>query len=106
MKINIQVSLGGADEGSELALILGLDVLESDDSSGLLVDNSTETSLALNNDVRNTHLATESGEEDNELNGVDIVSNDNERSLLGLNESNTVVQTVFDEEGLLGVLET
>lgn len=68
------------------------------------MDNCTETSLALDNDVGNTHLAAESGEENNELDGVNIVSDDDEGSLLSLDEGNGVVQTVLDEERLLGVL--
>ena len=100
----IQVSLGGGDEGSQLALILAIDILEGDDSGGLLVDDGTETGLALDDDVGDTHLAAESGEEDNKLDGVNIVGDDDKGSLLGLDEGNTVVQTVLDEEGLLGVL--
>ena len=69
------------------------------------MDDRAETSLALDNDVRDTHLAAESGEEDDKLDGVDIVSDDDERRLLGLNEGNAVVQAVLDEQGLLGVLQ-
>jgi len=65
------------------------------------VDDGTETSLALDNGVRDTHLAAESGEEDNQLNGVDVVSDQDERSLLVLNETNDVVETVLDVVGLL-----
>ena len=99
-----QVGLGGADEGSELALVLAVDVLEGDDGGGLLVDDRAEAGLALDDDVGDTHLAAERGEEDDELDGVDIVGDDDERRLLGLNEGNAVVETVLDEEGLLGVL--
>ena len=68
------------------------------------MDDRAETGLALDDDVGDTHLAAESGEEDNKLDGVNIVGDDDKGSLLGLDESNTVVQTVLDEEGLLGVL--
>jgi hypothetical protein len=51
-----------------------------------------------------THLPAESGQEDDQLDGVDVVGNDNQRSLLGLDEGDTVVQPVLGEEGLLGVL--
>ena len=101
---HVQVGLCGTDEGSEFTLVLRLNVLESDDGGGLLVDDSTETGLALDDDVGDTHLAAESGEEDNKLDGVNIVGDDDKGSLLGLDEGNTVVQTVLDEEGLLGVL--
>lgn len=70
------------------------------------MDNRAETSLALDNDVGNTHLPAEGGEEDDEFDGVDIVSNDNKGSLLRLNESNTVVETVLDKQGFLGILSS
>ena len=97
----VQVGLGGADKGGEFTLVLALDVLDNKDSSGLLVDDRAETSLALDDDVGDTHLAAESREENNELDGVNIVSDDDEGSLLGLYEGNSVVQTVLDEKGLL-----
>ena len=102
--MNVQIGLGGADEGSEFTLVLRLNVLESNDGGGLLVDDGTETGLALNDDVGDTHLAAEGREEDDELNGVDIVSDDDERRLLGLNEGNSVVEAILDKQRLLGVL--
>ena len=99
-----QVSLRRRDERRELALVLGLDILNREHGGSLLVDDGAETRLALDDDVGDTHLAAERGEEDDELNGVDIVGDDDERRLLGLDERNTVVETVLDEEGLLGVL--
>ena len=101
---NIQVSLGGGDEGSQLALILAVDILEGDDSGGLLVNDRAKTSLALDNDVGDTHLATEGGEEDDELDGVDVVGDDDERRLLRLDQGNGVVETVLDKQRLLGIL--
>ena len=100
----VQVGLGGADEGGELALVLAVDVLEGHNGGGLLVDDRTETGLALDDDVWVTHLAAEGGEEDDELDGVDIVGDDDERCLLGLDEGDAVVQAVLDEVGLLGAL--
>ena len=70
----------------------------------LLVDDCAETSLALDDGVRDTHLLAERRQEDDELDGVDIVGDNNEVGLLRLDESNTVVETVLDEEGLLRVL--
>ena len=100
----LQVGLGGLDEGSELTLVLRADLLDGEDGGGLLVDDRAETGLALDDDVGDTHLAAESGEEDNKLDGVNIVGDDDKGSLLGLDEGNTMVQTVLDEEGLLRVL--
>ena len=73
-----QVGLRGADESSELALVLALDILQGKDSGSLLVHDRTETGLALDDHVGYTHLSAESREEDDKLNGVDIVSNDDE----------------------------
>jgi hypothetical protein len=66
------------------------------------VDDRSETGLALHNGIRHTHLAAEGGKEDNELDGVDIVGDEDERSLLVLNEADNVVETVLDGVGLLG----
>ena len=98
---NSQVGFGSADEGGELALVLTLDVLEGQDSSGLLVDDRAETSLALDDDIRDAHLATQRREEDDEFDGVDIVCNNDEGSLLGFDKGNNMVETVFDKERLL-----
>lgn len=68
----------------------------------LLVNNSSKTSLTLNNSVRDTHLAAKSGQEDNQLNGVNVVSNQDKGSLLVLDEADNVVKTVLDVVGLLG----
>jgi hypothetical protein len=51
-----EVGLGGGNEGSKSLLVLGSDVLEGDDGGGLLVDDRTETSLVLDDDVWNAHL--------------------------------------------------
>lgn len=66
------------------------------------MNDCAETCLALDNDVRDTHLAAESGQEDNQLNGVDIVGDQDQGGLLVLNQTNNVVKTVLDSVGLLG----
>ena len=68
------------------------------------MDNRPEARLALDDDVRNAHLAAESGEEDDELDGVDVVRDDDEVRLLRLDERDDVVEAVLDEEGLLRIL--
>ena len=103
-RFDAQVGLRRADEGGELTLVLTLDVLDAQDSSSLLVNDRAETSLPLHNDVGNTHLAAECGEEDDELDGVDIMSNDDKRCLLGLDEGDGVVETLLDKQRLLGIL--
>lgn len=66
------------------------------------MDNGTETGLALDDGVGDTHLAAKSGQEDDQLNGVDIVGDEDEGSLLVLNQADDVVETVLDGVGLLG----
>jgi len=99
-----EVSLGSTDQSRELLLVLAFDVLEGEDSGGLFVDYCPESGLALDDDIWDTHLAAQGGEENNELDGVDVVGDDDERGFLGFNEGDGVVKTVLCEEGLLGVL--
>lgn len=83
-----QVSLGRANEGCKLALILrvAVNILQSEDRSSLLVDHrdGAEMGFALDDHIGDTHLAAKSEEEDDQLNGVDIVGNDDEGRLLVL----------------------
>ena len=99
-----QVGLGSAHDGGQLALVLALDVLNGQDRSGLLVDNFSKAGLALDDDVGNTHLSAEGWEVDNKFNWVDIMGDDDQRGLLGLNQSNGMVETVLDEQGFLRFL--
>lgn len=80
-------------ELGELALVFGAHFGQGKNSSSLLVDDSAESGLALDDSVRDTHLAAESGKEDDQLDGVDVVSNEHERRLLVLNEADNVVET-------------
>lgn len=65
------------------------------------MDDSSETGLALDDGIGDAHLAAESGQEDDQLNGVDIVGDEDERGLLVLDEADNVVETVLDDVGLL-----
>jgi hypothetical protein len=98
------VGLGGGDEVGESLRVLGSDIGDSDNGRGLLAGDETETCLALDNHVGDAHLSAEGGEEDDELDGVDVVGNDDELGLLGLDEGDDVVETVLGEDGLLRVL--
>jgi hypothetical protein len=94
--------LDSGDELGKLVLVLGADLGDGEDSGGLLVDDRSETGLALDDGVRDTHLLAKRGKEDDELNGLDIVGDEDERSLLVLNQADDVVETVLDGVGLLG----
>lgn len=67
----------------------------------LLVDDGTETGLALDDGVGDTHLAAESRKEDDKLDRVNVVGDQDESRLLGLDEGDNVVETVLDDVGLL-----
>lgn len=95
------VSVDGGDEGGETRLVLITDLGEGNGGGGLLVDEGTETRLALDNAVGDTHLAAESRKPEDELNGVNIIGNDDKGGLLGLDKGSNVVDTVLDKEGLL-----
>lgn len=66
------------------------------------MDNGAKTGLALDDSVGDTHLLAERRKENNELDGVDVVGDEDQRSLLVLNQANNVVETVLDSVGLLG----
>lgn len=51
------------------------------------------------------HLLAEGREEDDELDRVNVVGNDDEVGLLGLDERHDVVEARLDEVGLLGLVE-
>ena len=57
--------------------------------------------FTLHDDVGNAHLAAQGWEEDDELDGVDVVRDDNKRGFLSFDEGD---EAVLDEEGFLGVL--
>lgn len=95
------VDLDSRDQLGEFSLVLGLDLSESENRGSLATDDGTETGLTLDDGVRDTHLAAESGKEDDEFDRVDIVGDDDEVGLLVLDQRNDVVQSRLDEEGLL-----
>lgn len=66
------------------------------------MNNRTQASLALDDGVGDTHLAAEGGQEDDQLDGVDVVGNQDQGGLLVLNQTDDVVQAVLDGVGLLG----
>jgi len=93
--------LDSLDQLGELRLVLRSDLGQSNDGGSLLVHKSTESGLALDDGVWDTHLSAESWEEDDQLNWVNIVWNENQRSLLVLDETDNVVETVLDGIWLL-----
>lgn len=97
----IVVGLDTGNEGSKLLLVLRLDLSDGNAGGSLLVDQSSETALALDDGEGDSHLAAESGHPDNQLNGLNVVGNQNQLSLLGLNQGSDVVKTELGNDGLL-----
>ena len=93
--------LDGLDQLRQLSLVLRADLGQGEDSGGLLVDDRAESGLALDDGVWDAHLAAERWEEDNQLNWVNIVGDEDQRSLLVLNQADDVVETVLDGVWLL-----
>ncbi len=101
---DLQVGFCSGHEGGELLVVLTSNVLESQDGSGLRVNEGSETGLALDNDIWDPHLAAKGRKEDNEFDRVNIISDNDEVGLLGFDEGDAVIKTVFDEQRLLGLL--
>lgn len=65
------------------------------------MDDSAEPGLALDDGVRDTHLAAQSRQEDDQLDRVDVVGDQDQRRLLVLDKADDVVQAVLDDVRLL-----
>ena len=60
-------------------------------------------SITFNESEGDVVLSAELGKEDNEFDGINVVSDDNELSFLVLNKSGDVIKSVLDDNGLLGL---
>jgi hypothetical protein len=58
---DIQIRFSRTDKSSELTLVLTPHLLKSNNGGSLLVYDSAKTSLAFDDNIRNTHLAAECG---------------------------------------------
>lgn len=64
------------------------------------MDELTESCLALDESEGDTLLSAELGQEHHHLEGVNIMSDDDELGLVGFNEFGNVVETEFQNYGL------
>jgi len=88
-------------QSNEILSVLLLGSLESEASASLLVNHSSQSRLSLDDDVRDSHLSAKSGQPNDQLNRVNIVSDDDELGLLLLNGIRDLRKSI-DEIGLLG----
>jgi len=98
----VEVGLDGLNQFVERAAIVGLNRGESEASAGLPPGDASEPGFVLDDAVGDAHLAAKGGEEQNELNGIDIVGNDDELSLLFLDKPRHVVDSLTDDGSALG----
>lgn len=66
------------------------------------MNDSSETGLAFDNGIRNTHFPAQSRKEDDQLDGVDIIRDEYQACLLILDQTNNVVQTILDDIRFFG----
>lgn len=100
-----QIGLRSGNEGGELAIILTTNLLDGNNGCRLLVDDRSEASLSLDDDVWDTHFSTQSRKVNDEFDGVDVMRDNDERCLLGLDQSNDVVETIFRIDGFFCALQ-
>jgi hypothetical protein len=93
--------LDGLNQLRQFRLVLRSDLSQSNNSSGLLVDDRAESCLALDDSIRNTHLTAEGWQEDDQLNGVNIVGDEDQSCLLVLNQADDMVETILGSIRLL-----
>lgn len=86
----------------KLSFVCLINASQADSSSRLHVHKSSETSLVLDNHVRNLHLTAEGGQPQNEFNGVNVIGNEHKLSLLLFNQSRHMLQTILDLVRSLG----
>lgn len=105
----VELSSEVLGEEFQILIVLLSDFSECDAGSGLVMDELSESCLSLDETERNSLLSAKSGEEDQHLNGVDVVSHNNELGFTFFDEGGNVVQTELDHNGLgslLGVSTT
>ncbi len=102
----VLIELGAEVLGEELKVLVVFlaDFGDGNTGSGGLVDEFAEACLTLDESVGDTLLSAESRKEDEELEGVNIVSHDDELGLALLNQLGNVVKTELEDNWLSGLL--
>ena len=102
----VLVELSAEVLGEELKILVVFlaDLSEGDAGSGLGVDQLSESSLTLDEGIGDSLLSAESGQEDEELDGVNVVSHNDELSLTLLDEFGNVVKSVLEDDWLGSLL--
>jgi len=97
-------SLEGAAEGLKVDEVLTTHISKSNTSRSLQVNKSAEVGLAPNEAEGDTLLSAESGQVHDELNRVDIMSDNDELGFVLFDERGHVVQAKLEVHWLLGLV--
>lgn len=100
----VEVGLDGLGQGGQVVFVLWADLRQGNGRGSLLVDQGTEGSLALDDAIRNAHLAAQGGQPHDQFDRIDVMRDDDQGGLLGFDQGSYVVQAVFDAKRLLGLL--
>jgi len=98
----VVVGLDGLYEFRKVVFVLVFDFSESNGGAHFSADELSETGTTLDDAVWDVHLSAESWQVDNDLDGVDIVGDDDELSLLLLNEVDDLVDAGSEAGRSLG----
>ena len=100
----VEVGPEGRGKVVDLSLVLLPHVSQRQHCCVLLVDQLAEGGFSLDEAVGDVELSAEVGQPDDQLNGVDVVGNDDQLGLLLLDELGDVVESELEMVGL-GVLD-
>lgn len=100
----VKLSLEKGAELLEIDEVFTADLGESDASGCLKVDKFAKVGLATDEAEGDTLLAAESGQVNNELDGIDVVGDNDHLGLVLLDQRGDVVEAELKVHGLLGLL--
>jgi len=90
----IVVGLNSFDNLVQSTSVTGLNSGDSHTGSGLPAANTSKPGLILNNAVGHSHLSAKGGQKQNELNGVNIISDNDQLGLFLLNQGGNGINTM------------
>lgn len=93
LNVLVELSMEGLSQLLQLGLIILVDLGQGNDGGGLEVSQGTQTSLSLDNGEWDVHLSAKGRKPEDQLDGVNVVSDDDQLGLLLLDEGSHVLQT-------------
>lgn len=97
----VVVHLDGINDLGEVHTVTGVHLAEGDGRAGLAADEQSQAGFALDDAIWDSHFAAQGGQEEDHFDGVDVVSDDHELSLLLLDQLGDGVGSGTQEVGLL-----